>query len=746
MHFHALACHNATRHLINRQSPFQALWISDDILHHAYQRFTYRVLRRQRLSTVANTEPPTESSTIESPEHGVLEPSHRFEHFSRKTSPDQKQRVELHKGGNTDDYAYLLRQTIQRDGTESIVKSALHDLQKERIYERCGPLEHATTTKKSPRQTRSNWNASRFSKELRYILEKLSAYNAIAVMSCKELADNLCVTIRRSQASLEEILKCLYCLQDLRSHSLVQNLLEYALPKLKDSIEICKYDLTGQGYLKRIVFLLESAPDETSVMRLRLDVWIDRLNLARGSGFKTQLDTEHVISMSNRENHQIPFKGLKDDRNLPYLNSLIDKNSSSVLTGTENLFEANDSGHKQEARVLNDWLQSLVSSLKSLNQPGIVYKPDASNEEIYNTPALWSQLYNEKTPGRPNWHLMVLPGIPPRESCRLILDSLNRRLLQPTGLQEVTRNILTKEMMRSIIHCFEIGPAISYKRKTSPKTSEFVLLIQAFSIMQYYNKGLISSITQLVYQSQSIEEFVKFMNDLCRVVIEYKLESPHEFLYTLTRFLMTIIPDNTDFDNSSNQHISNAVIEIYRDYLGVFYAPNIPITQSPFYLAGLGKMKGHIRARSILSSVVHRLAVIDTFSPNQTWHRAANLTEIYYRILRSADIPVLRPMALALIHANIVRPLQEQRGITRSRAAWALREIGKIENSEEMMKRLDFIMQMWQAEVVKSKRLQRWDTWLGGKHQLLQEAIRESEDDGYRAILGNAPKTSYDDQ
>jgi hypothetical protein len=702
---------------------------------------------RKRLSGLAIADPPRESPTPNSAEHGELVLDRRFERTGRKLNVNQQRKIELEKWQLAGEWEPLFEPVIQSKNTENTLNSELHKLRNDVVHRDCGPLEYAAGAYERNRRRQPNWSARRFSKRLFYILKNLSRYDAVAMLSSKELVNNLCNAIRCGQAPLEEALNSLYYLQDLRTHTMIESLLEYACPRLRDALTSCNYDLRGHDYLQRVLFLLESAPSSPNMLKLKLEVWIDRLTLARDSASKTRRDGELVdlISLFDQHNKQNPFVSLEDGKSLQLLNSLILEDPSLVFTVTAMLSGVVQKGLANEgAKILDNWIYSLVSSPAFQTQSRVLFKPDETEERIYKIPTLWLQLQNAITPRRLDWCLMALPGTPSRESCRLILDSLNRRLLQPTFPQPFKRNVLTKDMIQSIIHCFETDPVINCMRDTSPTTSEFVHLIRAFSVMRYYNRGLISSIIRLVYQSQNINEFVAFMKDLCHTVIEHKLESPHEFLYTLTRFLISTIPDIDNLENRLNQDISKAVLQIYRTYLPVFYNLRGRVSQSPFQLFGRGKLKKDERARSLLSFVLHRLALLEAFSASQTWRTAATLTEVYHRILVSANIQVLRPMALALVHANIVRPLQEQRGLTRSRAVWALKQIGKIENSEDMMKRLDIIMQKWQAQVMKSHKRPRLETWDIHKQKVLQEElVDEGIESDVKIIPHSASEISY---
>src|ERR1700753_3099372 len=101
MNFSALACHNATRSIIQRQSALQSIWISDRILDDAYQRFVYRASRHRGVSDLASAEASRELPPTNAAWHGTSSGAHVVDPEKLKNVANRKNLIEIHKGGQT---------------------------------------------------------------------------------------------------------------------------------------------------------------------------------------------------------------------------------------------------------------------------------------------------------------------------------------------------------------------------------------------------------------------------------------------------------------------------------------------------------------------------------------------------------------------------------------------------------------------------------------------------------------------
>jgi hypothetical protein len=246
-----------------------------------------------------------------------------------------------------------------------------------------------------------------------------------------------------------------------------------------------------------------------------------------------------------------------------------------------------------------------------------------------------------------------------------------------------------------------------YLQQNCPDTIEYVNLITSLSLIYTYHPQAVTWVFQFIYKAYSREEFIQSINAFCRMVTRNWLIPPHIFLCLLTRCLITSIPNvadiATDISNPQNKDLSNTILQVYRNFLGAFFRAAGRRTPRQFF-----RHTTYLRdpaERELLSFVMHRVAVLDAFSPSISSLQASLLVEAYFRLMHAIRLPVKKPFAIALAYANIVRPLQGEKGLTRSRAAWALYNIVRIEGDGELAGKMDALMQKWQEEVKEDQRL-----------------------------------------
>jgi len=285
--------------------------------------------------------------------------------------------------------------------------------------------------------------------------------------------------------------------------------------------------------------------------------------------------------------------------------------------------------------------------------------------------------------------------------CRILLDLARRDAL--VGSPWIHNgNVLNAEQVGLAAFHYEKQSLVGKSNPRLLDDSEFAYLLASLNSVGCFDEGLMANIASLVLKTYGLESFVCFMTSFYHINFQHSITSPQELIYTVTNILCQTIPETKNLDQPSNQEYYKAITTIYHVYTKAFHNLHARLSASP------SKMFTKLRrtnsaTRHLLSFVLHRLALQDAFSTTLSWRTAAHKTQVYLRLIRSFGLKVRRPMAVAIVNANIVRPLKLVRGLTRARAMWALEQVRLIEKDDDLVSRMNEIMTKWQRDVVRRK-------------------------------------------